>query len=130
MKRLAGMSTLAVSCSSTINGKALAADNSGPVTPTPIVVSALDGLLLEPSQINQVVGATAMNVWFSAKAMWTWSSSINDKNCLAIDRPAQDKVYANTGCTCQRGWRLQPNRFARDRHRFADRCQGGRALSP
>jgi hypothetical protein len=103
---LAGVSILAVSCSSTVNGKALAADNSGPITQTPIAVSALDGLLLEPSQINRLVGATAMNVWFSAKAMWNWSSSINDKNCLAIDGPAQDKVYANTGWTALRGQRV------------------------
>jgi hypothetical protein len=39
-------------------------------------------------------GATSMKVWFSAKAMWDWSTNISDKNCLAIDGPAQDKVYA------------------------------------
>ncbi len=106
---LAGACTLAVGCSTTVNGKATkgpAADKSGPSTATPVAVSALDGLLLDPSQINGALGATSMKVWFSAKAMWNWSSSINDKNCLAIDGPAQDEVYANTGWTALRGQRI------------------------
>lgn len=47
-----------------------------------------------------------MKVWFNAKAMWDWSKSVADKNCLAIDGPAQEKVYAGTGWTAMRGQRL------------------------
>ena len=47
-----------------------------------------------------------MKVWFSAKAMWDWGSNITDKNCLAIDGPAQDRVYADTGWTALRGQRV------------------------
>jgi hypothetical protein len=103
---LAGVSTLAMGCTTTINGKAVAADHSGPPIQNPVAVSALDGLLLDAGQIGSALGATSMKVWFNAKAMWDWSSSVNDKNCLSIDGPAQDKVYANTGWTAMRGQRL------------------------
>ena len=103
---LAGACTLAVGCTTTANGKAVPADKSGPITSTPVAVSALDGLLLDPGQINSALGAKTMQVWFSAKAMWDWGSNITDKNCLAIDGPAQDRVYTNTGWTALRGQRI------------------------
>ncbi len=103
---LTGMSMLAIGCTTTVNGKAVAGDNSGPITQNPVAVSALDGLLLDTGQINSALSATAMKVWFDATAMWDWSSGISDKNCLAIDGPAQDKVYADTAWTAMRGQRL------------------------
>ena len=86
---LAGVCTFAVGCSATIDGKAVAADNSGPRSQTPMAVSALDGLLLGTSQINAALGATKMKVWLNAKVMWDWSTSVTDKNCLAVDGPAK-----------------------------------------
>jgi hypothetical protein len=103
---LAGVCTFAVGCSTTVDGKAVAADKSGPATQTPVAVSALDGLLLDVSQINAALGATSMKVWFNAKVMWDWSTSVSDTNCLAVDGPAQDKVYASSGWTAMRGQRL------------------------
>jgi PknH-like extracellular domain len=102
----AALSALGLGCTSTVHGKAVAADKSGPLTPNPVAVSALDGLLLDVRQINGALGATSMRVWFSAKVMWDWSSGISDKNCLAVDGPAQEKVYAGTGWTAMRGQRL------------------------
>jgi PknH-like extracellular domain len=103
---LAGVCTFAVGCSTTVDGKAVAADKSGPATQVPVAVSALDGLLLDVSQINAALGATTMKVWFNAKLMWDWSGNISDPNCLAIDGPAQEKVYANTGWIAIRGQRI------------------------
>lgn len=103
---IATVSALAIGCTSTVNGKARPADHSGPIASAPVAVSALDGLLLDAGQINGALGATKMKVWFSAKAMWDWSGSINDTNCLAVDGPAQDMVYADTGWTGLRGQRL------------------------
>jgi hypothetical protein len=103
---LSAVCTVAVGCTTTVNGKALAADKSGPATQNPVAVSALDGLLLDVGQINSALGATSMKVWFNAKAMWDWSKSVSDKNCLAVDGPAQDEVYANTGWIAMRGQRL------------------------
>jgi PknH-like extracellular domain len=101
---LAAVSALTIGCTSTVNGKAVAPD--GPLTRNPVAISALDGLLLDARQINGALGATSMKVWFSAKVMWDWSSGIADKNCLAVDGPAQEKVYAGTGWTALRGQRL------------------------
>ena len=74
---LAGACTLAVGCTTTVNGKAIAADKSGPVTGNPVAVSALDGLLLDVSQINPALGATTMKMWFNAKAMWVCSEPLS-----------------------------------------------------
>ncbi len=103
---LAGVSALAVGCTTIVTGRPVAGDNSGPLTQQPIAVSAIEGLLLDVDQINNALNATSMKVWFNAKAMWDWSSGISDKNCLAVDGPAQDEVYAGTGWTAMRGQRL------------------------
>lgn len=103
---LAAVSVCAVGCTTVVHGNALAADKSGPLVLPPIAVSALDGLLLDPGQISSALGATAMRVWHEANGMWDWSAGVNDTNCLAIDGPAQDRVYANTGWTAVRGKRF------------------------
>jgi PknH-like extracellular domain len=103
---LAGACALTVGCTNKVNGTAVAADKSGPLLQNPVAVSALDGLLLDVGEINSAESATSMKVWFNAKVMWDWSTTVTDKNCLAIDGPAQDKVYANTGWTAIRGQRL------------------------
>jgi len=103
---LAAVPVLATGCTSTTNGKPVAADNSGPLPQRPVAVSALEGLLLDVPQISNALDATSMTVQFDAKAMWDWSSGVSDKNCLAIDGPAQDKVYVSTGWTAMRGQRL------------------------
>lgn len=117
---LAGLSALAVGCTTTVNGKAVPADKSGPLPQNPVAVSALDGLLLDASQINNALNSTSMKVWFNAKAMWDWSSGVSDKNCLAVDGPAQDRVYANTGWTAMRGQRLDDSvDDSKDRNHYA-----------
>jgi PknH-like extracellular domain len=103
---LAGVSGLAVGCSTVVGGKAVPADRSGPLPQNPVAVAALDGLLLDAGQINTALNATSMQVGFSAKGMWDWSSSISDKDCLPLDGPAQDNVYAGSGWTAIRGQRL------------------------
>ncbi|EPQ78756.1 lipoprotein [Mycobacterium marinum MB2] len=101
-----GAGMLVTGCTNIVDGNAVAADMSGPLNQTPIAVSALDDLLLDVSQIDSALGATSMKVWFNAKAMWDWSKNISDKNCLAVDGPAQDEVYAGTGWTAMRGQRM------------------------
>ncbi|OBG35887.1 sensor domain-containing protein [Mycobacterium sp. E3198] len=103
---LAAVSALAVGCTTVSGGRAVPADHSGPLPRNPVAVSALDGLLLDEGQINTALNAASMKVWFSADAMWDWSSSISDKDCLPLDGPAQDKVYAGSSWTAIRGQRL------------------------
>jgi hypothetical protein len=103
---LAGVCLLAGGCTDVVGGNPVAADKSGPLNSDPVSVGALDGLLLDTGQINSELAASSMKVWYSAKAMWDWSKNISDKNCLAVDGPAQDKTYASTGWTAMRGQRL------------------------
>lgn len=103
---LAAVPALAVGCTTVAGGRAVPAHHSGPLPQNPVAVSALEGLLLDAGQINAALNATSMKVWFSADAMWDWSSSISDKDCLPLDGPGQDKVYAGTGWTAIRGQRL------------------------
>jgi PknH-like extracellular domain len=103
---LVGACTLAVGCIHNVSGKAVPADRSGPYVLPPLPVSTLDGLLLNVEQINTALGATTMKTWFDARKMWDWSAHVDDRNCLGVDGPAQDKVYANTGWTGMRGQRL------------------------
>ncbi|OBF88019.1 hypothetical protein A5791_19105 [Mycobacterium sp. 852002-51163_SCH5372311] len=98
--------TLAVGCTESVSGTASPADKSGPFAEPPLPVSALDGLLLDVAQINSALGATSMKIWFDAREMWDWSADVTDRNCLAVDGPAQTKVYADTGWTAMRGQRL------------------------
>jgi hypothetical protein len=100
------LTTVAVSCTSNVDGKALPADKSGAPSRNPVAVSALEGLLLSVDQINAALGAQSMKVWVNAKNLWNWSSGVKDKNCLAIDGPAQEKVYAGSGWTGMRAQRI------------------------
>lgn len=103
---LVGASMLVGGCTKVVDGTAAAGDKVGLANQTPVSVSALDGLMLDASQINTAMGASSMKVWFNAKGMWDWSKNVADKNCLAVDGAAQDKVYAGTGWTAMRGQRL------------------------
>lgn len=103
---LAGAVAFVAGCTTVVDGSPVAADKSGPFNQTPISVAALERLLLDSSEMNHEFGATSMKVWFSTKAMWDWSKNISDKDCLAIDGPAQSAVYSGTGWTAVRGQRL------------------------
>jgi hypothetical protein len=103
---LVGVSALVIGCTTTVSGKPVPADTSGPRILHPVSVSSLDALLLGPDQVNTSLNAGAMKVWFHASDMWDWSSGVADNNCLAVDGPAQDKVYAGSGWIAMRGQRL------------------------
>lgn len=73
-----------------------------------MAVAALDGLLLDQGQINSVLTA-GMRVRNRTQAMWDSSATFSDKSCLALDGPAQEAVYADTGWTAMRGQQLDDN---------------------
>nr|WP_144206587.1 sensor domain-containing protein [Mycobacterium tilburgii] len=100
---LTAAATMIGGCSSAVAGRPTPADRSEGPTREPVAVSALEGLLLGFAEIDSAVGATSMKVWVTNKGMWNWSSGVSDKNCLAIDGPAQEKVYSGTGWTAVRG---------------------------
>lgn len=102
---LTAAATLIGGCTTSVSGRAIPAD-LGAHARDPVAVSALEGLLLGIAEINTALGATSMKVWVTNKGMWNWSSGVSDQNCLAIDGPAQEKVYSGTGWTAVRGQRL------------------------
>lgn len=104
----AAVSTLAVGCTTVVDGSAAPADTPGPLPQPPVAVAALDGLLLDQGQINSVLTA-GMRVRNRTQAMWDSSATFSDKSCLAVDGPAQEAVYADTGWTAMRGQQLDDN---------------------
>lgn len=117
---LAGACMLAAGCTVTVDGSAVAPNNAGPLNQDPIPVSALETLLLDVDEIDKALGATSMELWFGTDEMWDWSDSVADKNCLAIDGPAQAEVYADTGWTAVRGQRLDDSiDDSQDREHYA-----------
>ncbi|OBB97382.1 sensor domain-containing protein [Mycobacterium sp. 852002-40037_SCH5390672] len=99
------VSALAAGCTTVVGGSASPADTSGPLSQTPVAAASLDGLLLDADQINSLLGA-GMRLRYSAQAMWDASPTFSDKACLAMDGPAQEAVYADSGWTAMRGRRL------------------------
>lgn len=75
--------------------------------PPPVGESALDGLLLTPDEINNVMGATEMTVTKTHTSMSDDSGTMEPKDCLAIDGSAQAQVYAGSGYSAERDQTLQ-----------------------
>ena len=81
---------------------------AGPSSPTafspppPVVVSALDGLLLSADQGNTAMGATGMTVVQSETNLVESTAVLSDKNCLAVADPAERPVYAGSRWTAAR----------------------------
>lgn len=106
---LAGVSALAVGCTPTVvGGTAVLADTSGPQPQDPVPIAALDGLLLDAGQINDLLHA-GMRLRSSAQTMWDTSTTFSDTSCMAVAGPAQAAVYADTGWIAMRGQQLDDN---------------------
>jgi hypothetical protein len=73
----------------------------------PVGESALDGLLLNPDEINSLMGATEMTVTKTHASMSDDSATMEPKECLAIDGSAQAQVYAGSGYSAERDQTLQ-----------------------
>jgi serine/threonine kinase PknH len=84
---------------------------SQPPSPTvaPVAEAALDGLLLNPDQINTAMDATGMTV----TQPWNTLNDVGFKNpttpqeCTPIDGAAEAAAYTGSGWTAERGQSLQ-----------------------
>lgn len=74
---------LTAGCGST-QGKAVPV-TTPPMVPRPLVERELDGLLLNPEQVNATMGSTAMAVLGAQATMSDNSSTMAPPECLAID---------------------------------------------
>jgi hypothetical protein len=99
---VAGVCVVAAACSGSPKTSAPASSSSPSSSappPAPVAVSALEGLLLSPADINTALGATAMTSVKTRTAMSDDSSTVADQDCRAIDNPAEASPYAGSGWT-------------------------------
>jgi serine/threonine kinase PknH len=80
-----------------------------PTTPPvpPVAEAALDGLLLNPSDVSTAMGTIGMTVKNTDTSPTDTSANIADKACLPMDATAQPVVYAGSGWTAMRGQQLR-----------------------
>jgi len=102
-----GVGLAATGCAVTTHGSPVFAGHSGALAAPPVAVEALDRSLLITAEINTVMAATGMTVHTSRQNMWDDSPGVADRNCLAVDGPAVDKIYAGRGWTAMRAQVLQ-----------------------
>jgi hypothetical protein len=107
---IAGICILTAGCGSSSNQGDKTETISSTVTSTtapPVAEGALDGLLLNPDQVNAAMGATEMAVTKTHTSMSDDSATMAPKECLAIDGSAQAQVYAGSGFSAEREQTLQ-----------------------
>ncbi len=105
---VAGLCTLSVGCGGSNHaGKTSTTTTTPPYIAPPLQERALDGLLLNPDQINAAMGAKGMTVTKTHDSMSDDSATMEPKECLAIDGSAQAQVYAGSGFTAERDLSLQ-----------------------
>jgi hypothetical protein len=90
-----------------VAGLLLAACTSRSTTHAPIPASALDGMLLSATDVNSVMGATAMRVSDALTDMSDHSNLLPNVNCLGIWDIGEKKVYDGSGWTAIRGQALR-----------------------
>jgi hypothetical protein len=100
--------TLTFGCGSSNHaGKTSTTTTTPPFIAPPLQERALDGLLLNPDQINAAMGAKDMTVTKTHNSMSDDSATMEPKECLAVDGSAQAQIYAGSGFTAERDLSLQ-----------------------
>ena len=94
-------------CAITTNGSPTPAADASPLAALPVTEVTLDGSLLSAAEINAMMSAGGMTVHTSRQNMWDDSPHVANEDCLAVDGPAEDKIYAGSGWTAMRAQVLQ-----------------------
>jgi hypothetical protein len=106
---IAAAAVVVVAVTATV-GYLLTGRNSQPSTTsqplTPVALTALEGLLLGPDQINTAMGANGMTVSATYTAMYDDSAGVADKACQPLDSSAQAATYAGSGWSAVRAQTL------------------------
>jgi serine/threonine kinase PknH len=71
-------------------------------TVAPVAEAALEGLLLNPDQINTAMGATGMMVGAAQTTIYDDSANMADTACLPMSSPAEAAAYAGSGFSAVR----------------------------
>lgn len=80
-------------CTSTVSGLAVRDADSGPTDVRPLRPSQLDDVLLSIGQLNEIAGATQMEVVLEGQEMSDNSDAVSDPDCLGSIFGAEDEVY-------------------------------------
>jgi hypothetical protein len=99
----AGAVVVAVTgCTSTVAGVAVRDPGAGPANVRPLLAAQLDGVLLSIAQLNEVMGATKMEVVLTGQEMSDNSEAVSDPDCLGSIFGAEDTVYQGSAWTAVR----------------------------
>jgi PknH-like extracellular domain len=90
-----------------VAGLLLAACTGRSTTHAPIPASALDGMLLSATDVNSVMGTTAMKVSDAITDVSDHSNLLPNVNCLGIWDIGEKKVYDGSGWTAIHGQALR-----------------------
>ncbi|WP_172828881.1 serine/threonine-protein kinase PknH/PknJ [Mycobacterium sp. 1164966.3] len=91
-----------------------AAAPTTPAGPPLVVEGALEGLLLNPEQINTAMGTTGMTVngdWVPTSMTGDYTTRVADKNCLPLFGPAEQAAYDGSGWTSVRNQQLRDSKY-------------------
>jgi hypothetical protein len=87
---------------STVSGTAVRAQHAAPVDVPPLTAAKLKGILLSVGDLNEIVGATKMNITSELEQMTDHSGDVSDPDCLGAIYGAEQPVYARSGWTAVR----------------------------
>ena len=95
-------SVLLSGCVSTVSGTALPAQHAAPNNVPSLTAAKLGDVLLSVSQVNDIMGATKMDVTSALQEMTDHSEEVSDPGCLGAIYGAEEPVYAGSGWTAMR----------------------------
>lgn len=94
------VSSLSVSgCVNAVSGTAVRAKDAIPLDVPPLDESRLDDVMLSLGELNDIVGATEMEITVDLQEMTDHSADVSDPDCLGAIYGAEEPVYASTGWT-------------------------------
>jgi PknH-like extracellular domain len=91
-----GLCLLLTGCSVTTGGRPTAAPDLGRWQPPTIQPAQLDGLLLSPSEVNDIGGSTNLTLRSTLSQMATDDENLIGRSCLDIYSPIQQSVYRDS----------------------------------
>jgi hypothetical protein len=91
-----GLCLMLTGCSVTTAGRPTAAPDLGRWQPAPIQPAQLDGLLLTPSEVNDIGGSTDLTLRSTLSQMATDDENVIGRSCLDIYSPVQETVYRDS----------------------------------
>lgn len=84
---------VAAGCARVTGGRAVPADNNGPL---PVAASMLPDLLLDAGTVGDIMGSSGMRVNDARTRMFDAGKQFPERDCMAAWMPVEQSVYAGT----------------------------------